>query len=227
MKELVIKIGWGGLGDHLLYTPIPKLAKEKYDYDKVYISNHSSYRYPGIKELVWGYNPYVDGFSDKDGELPAFDRVQEDRNILDELILFCGLPDDGIRFREPIIYYKPKIISHLENAVIFDPNFITLKGHPSGAIVEDYFKRENIIITHQMRLLRKKNSSIRCSQEISSKSLEHFCDIIYSCKRVFCLVSGSAALAASIGKSVTAFYVDGANLMFNFSKLHKYINISR
>jgi len=223
MKELVIKIKYGGLGDHLLYSHIPRIAKQSGQYDKVYISNHSDYRNTEIKKFVWERNPFVDGCSDKDVLYPTFSTVEEGINILDKIMLFHGL-DDGVRFHETEIYYKPKIISRLKDAVIFDPNFITFCGHPSGKKVEDYFKRNNIIITHQMKILGR-NSAINCSQRISSESLEHFCDILNSCKSIYCLATGTAPLAAAINKPATVLFVNGALSMFYYSQLHNYIKV--
>ena len=90
MKSLVIKIFWGGLGDHLLHSPIPRIAKEK-GYDKVFISNKSIYRNPQTKKLVWEYNPYVDGFCEEDHEHPQFSSVHPNENIIDAHVSFKNL----------------------------------------------------------------------------------------------------------------------------------------
>ncbi len=52
MKELLIKIRWGGLGDHLFHSHLPRLAKEVYGYDKVWVSQRSNYNHPNTKRLV-------------------------------------------------------------------------------------------------------------------------------------------------------------------------------
>jgi len=225
MKEFVLKINWGGLGDHLLHSHLPRIVKQSGYYDKVYISNYSNYRSLEIKKFVWERNPFVDGFCDKDASCPQFGEVEEGINLLDKVMLFYKL-DDNIRFHKPEIYYEPKVVPSLKDATIFDPNFITPYGHPSGRAIEAYFKRENITITHQMKLLGKGNSSINCSQEISSKSLEDFCDIINSCKYMYCLATGTAPLADAIDKPVTVLFVNGALPMFYYSCLHKYVNVA-
>jgi len=224
MKELVFKVYWGGLGDHLLYSPIPRLAKEIHGYDKVYISNHSNYRNPNTKQLVWGYNPYIDGFSDKDTDYPKFSETDPGLNILDQIALFVGISDEATCHLEPEIYYKPKIIPELKNAILFDPNSINKSGVPTIADVENYFNRKNIQITHQMKGLYG-NINTRGRTEVHSETLEQFCDMIVSCKEFICFTTGAATLAAALGKSANVLYISGIKPMFHHSRQHTYTNI--
>jgi hypothetical protein len=226
MKELVLKVFWGGLGDHLLYSPIPRLAKRVHEYDKVWISNHSTYRNPETKKLVWERNPFVDGFTDKDSDYPKFAEVPNGFNILDRIAMFYGLSDDGLRFREPEIYYSPKQIDALKDTVIWDPNSINQTGKPSKQQVDRYFTRDKITITHQMRILREDALVLKDICALSA-DLERLCDIIKSCHRFFCLTTGVATLAAALGVSATVLFVPGIKSMFHHSKLHTYVDISR
>ena len=114
MEQLIIKIKHGGLGDHLFYSHIPRIAKESGKYYKIFISNKSDFRKEDQKELIWKLNPYVDGFTDLDGK--SIDNIEikegENANLLDKIML-CFELDDGKRFHEPELYYKPKIIKEL------------------------------------------------------------------------------------------------------------------
>lgn len=229
-KGLVIKIKWGALGDHLCYSPIPRIAKETFGYDKVYISNFSDYINPNTKRLVWELNPFVDGFVDVDKPHPTFSEVPKGWNILDTLLGFCGLPDDGIRFREPEIYYKPKILPKYSNAVIFEQNHGNEYGIPSRESVEKYFASLNEPITHQMVELkgtRNHDASMKFDgmPHFRATSLEHFCDIIVSCKAFYCFTSGVMALSAALGKPTTVMYTDGILPMFHHSRLHTYVKV--
>ena len=224
MKELVLKIKWGGLGDHLLYSPIPRVAKQIHGYDKVFISNQSDYLNPNTKRLVWEYNPYVDGFSDEDRPYPAFGTVPKGKNLLDAIIDFVGLPDDGRRFREPEIYYQPKILDIYKDAVIFEPNHGNDKGVPGLKQIERWFGFHPVKRTHQMKSL-KGYPPIPNLSVIDAKPLEDFCDVIASCKVFFCFTSGCATLSAALGKPTTVLYVDGGLPMFHHSKLHTYTKI--
>jgi hypothetical protein len=221
MKELIIKIKWGGLGDHLFHSPIPRVAKLQ-GYDKVYIANESDFIWPETKKFIWESNPFVNGFKKQASDMyPAFGDVEEGMNILDKLVLWWGLKDDSIRFREPEVYYKPKIKEELKNAALFDSNFKTPVGHPSPNQVSKYFNNNNIVITHQMKPFYA-NNYIRTKNFVMSKSLEDFCDILFSCKKIYCYTTGTATLAAALGRSVTVLHNGKCLPMFHHSKLHKY-----
>ena len=58
MEQLIIKIKHGGLGDHLFYSHIPRIAKESGKYNKVFISNQSDFRNKDYKKLVWEFNKF-------------------------------------------------------------------------------------------------------------------------------------------------------------------------
>src|SRR5438093_9007669 len=126
-RDFVIQIKYGGLGDHLFYTHLPRIAKQHGGYARVFISNFSEYRNPNYRRLVWESNPYVDGFSDENFLLPEFKRIPPDRNLLDQMMLLSGL-DDGQRFHEPELYFKPPVVESLRNAIVFDPNFVSYVG---------------------------------------------------------------------------------------------------
>ncbi len=223
MKKLVLKIMYGGLGDHLLWTPIPRLAKTKYTYDKVYISTLSEYRNPETKHLVWEYNPYVDGFVDEDAPVPNFNKVQEGKNILDTMVDFVGFPDDGIRYRDPELYYRPKFLEQYKDCILYDPNFISNAGHPSVQAIENYFSKEKIQITQQMTPTLN-NRAISNIAYLEIKGLELFCDILYSCKYFYALTSGSATLISALQKPCTVLYAN-ANPMFHHSKRNVYLKL--
>lgn len=219
MKELIIKIKYGGLGDHLLFSPVPRIAKDN-GYDKVLISYHSEYRYVDTKRFVWEMNPFVDGFSNEDRDYPFFGGIEEGMNILDKVMLFFGL-DDGKRFREPEVYYKPNMLPEYCHSVLYDPNFGTPVGHPSRDSVVEYFKNNHIHVTHQLRP-REYSKTNDCCDFICTKDVFHFADILYSCKKIYCLTTGTATLAAALGKSVTVLYTSAINTMFHHSRLHTY-----
>jgi len=223
MKKLVLRIQYGGLGDNLLWSPIPRLAKEKHGYDSVFISNYSEFRNPETKKLVWEYNPYIDGFIDEDAPTPNFNFVEEGKNILDALVDFVGLSDDGVRFREPEIYYTPIYRKEYADYIIYDPNYISEAGHPSVKHIQQYFESNNIDIDRQMEL-RPPHLALPNLPSLSVKGLERFCDLIYSCKAFYCLTSGSATLASALYKPITVLFAT-ANSMFHHSKNNTYIKL--
>lgn len=226
-KNLVLEIKYGGLGDHLFYSHIPRIAKETNKYKKVYISNRSLFNNKEIKKLVWDINPYIDGFCDGHGLSADVERVLPTGNLLDEMMLYCGI-DDGKRFHEPEVYYKPTLREEFKDKVVYDPNYLSNAGDKNmDNEVIGFFKENNIHVDYQMKL-RKKNIPIdNFDNWLESKSLEDFCDIIYSCKKIYCLVTGTATLAPALGKTANVLFNNGVACCFLHSKINNFINLSR
>jgi hypothetical protein len=224
MKDLVIKVKWGALGDHLLHSHLPRLAKQKFGYDRVFISNKSDYVNPATKHLVWEYNPHIDGFTDEDHEHPVFGSVPDGTNMLDVVAMHYGL-DDGVRFKSPEIYYEPQKIQELGSAIVFEPNHKNMHGVPNLAQILNFFAGCAITPTHQMAPIYGQQP-IPGLVPISAPTLEQLCDVIYSCIGFCCLVSGVATLADAMGKPALVLYTDGINPMFFHSKRHIYRRVS-
>jgi len=60
---------------------------------------------------------------------------------------------------------------------------------------------------------------------LSSHSLEDFCSIIASCKEIYCFATGTATLAAALGKKAHVFYSKGFNPQYLHSKNNIYIEL--
>jgi hypothetical protein len=226
MKKLILKIEHGGLGDHLFYSHIPRIAKEFGGYSEVYISNKSNIRSLEHKEFIWEPNPFVDGFTDEDGVSAGGVHVKQgETNILDEIMLKLGL-DDGERFHEPEIYYQPNKIEVLEDKVIYDPNYISDAELVTTQKVDAYFKDNNVHVDHQL-VLREGGSIPTSSFDsfIKGESFWDFVDILYSAKEIYCLVTGAATLAAGLKKKASVFYTEDSRHMFRHSKHNRYIKL--
>lgn len=232
---LIIEVEYGGLGDHLFYSHLPRLAKESGKYDAVYFSNVSPFRRLAHKEIIWGYNPYLDGFVNWFGKTyrnllintkKTSEGSPEKRNILDDIMVAYGL-DDGNRFHNPEIYYRPNEKLEFKDKVIFDPNFVT-PLYETSSIYEDvkaYFSVNNINVDLQFKPNKSAGAILNESKYIVDDSFEEFCDIVSSCKELYCFASGTAVLAAALGKKVNVFYVDAVDPKFLFSREHNYIKI--
>lgn len=223
-SSLILQINYGGLGDHLFYSHIPRIAKKSGIYQSVYVSNHSIFRNEGIKKLVWDLNPYIDGFIDARGECIGGVGPISGINLLDQIMYFYGL-DDGQRFHEPEIYYRPKIISSLSEDLIFDPNYISKIGCLSVEKLKRYFDK-NLNYLSQMQ---KRNCSVSLDsggKKIIANDIFEYADIIASCKQFYCLTSGGATLAAAIGVPSIVFYGFGQNIIHRHSNMHSYKNIT-
>jgi len=225
MDTLILEIQKGGLGDHLFYSHIPRIAKESGIYGRVFISNRSLFRYPDYKKLVWELNPYIDGFTDEKGIYHSTETIQEDENLLDRLMLLYGL-DDGKRFHEPELYYQPERKQELADAVIYDPNYISYTGDiASGRLIKSWFDEYHIVVDHQMKKLNHRYLPVEGLDIIQTTSLLDFCSLLVSCKRMYCLSTGTGTIAAALGVPVTVLYGTGLNRLYRHSKLHEYIHV--
>jgi len=223
-SHFVIEVKYGGIGDHLLYSHLPRIAKQSGKYDKVYISNHSVYRDDEYRRLVWELNPYVNGFCDEHGKYPLFESVENGMNLLDKIMLLQGL-DDGERFHEPELYVSRRHRYDLSDAVVYDPNYISNAGRICSADVERYLRENNIHVTHQMAL-RDNSHPVKCDNIIYTPTLEEFFSVIVSCKQLMCLTTGTATIAAALGKPATVLYGPGVKAFSHHSRLHKYVDCS-
>jgi hypothetical protein len=223
-RTFVIKIKYGGLGDHLFYSHLPRIAKSVMGYDRVLVSNLSEYRSADYRNLVWERNPFVDGFCDKDAAYPIFARVPPGMNLLDKIMIETGL-DDGRRFHEPEIFYRPKLRADLTKALVFDPNFVSNVGAISNSKLNHYLKGSGGI-DFQMRARAKSFGTQKDVPILDTMDIFQYCDIIASCKSFFCLNSGGAVLAAALGKPAVVFYGYGQLKMFRHSGLHQYVDVS-
>ena len=224
-NDLVIHVKYGGLGDHLFYSHLPRIAKETGRYKNVYISDASPFRNQEIRKLVWELNPYVDGFSNEICPYPdLLPKLDRGCNLLDQLML-CHDLDDGVRYHDPEIYYVPKMVKLLTRKIIYDPNYISNAGRLSIGKIENYFTSQKLRIDLQMRLREQSLPIVDFGSWLSSDSLESFCDIIHSCSSLYCLVTGTATLASALGKPAQILYGKGVLDIFMHSKLHSYKKI--
>lgn len=225
MNTFVIRVKFGGLGDHLFYSHLPRIAKQSGGFKRVLISDLSEYRHPDYRRLIWEVNPYVDGFTNEDAPYPLFDTVPAGTNLLDHIMLLRGL-DDGKRFHEAELYFKPAKIDSLTGATIYDPNFVSNVGNISAKHVERYFARNKIVPDFMLPPRGKGLGVRRHGALIETKNLEHYCSVIISAKRFICLTSGGATLAAALGAPAIALWGSGQCLMFHHSRLHSYVNVN-
>ena len=223
--EFIIKVLFGGLGDHLFLSHLPRIAKESGGFKRVYISNLSEYRNIEYKDFVWGSNPHVDGFTDQDAPYPLKMLVDRGNNVLDQVMLLRGL-DDGLRYHEPELYIKPPIIESLRDKVVFDPNYISNVGQFESAHVEKFFAKEGITPDYMLALRPKGVSIEKYGAILTTESLMHYCSVIVSARKFICFSSGGATLAAALGVPAIVLWGPGQHGMFHHSRLHRYVNVN-
>jgi hypothetical protein len=247
-KQIILQIGHGGLGDNLFLSHIPQIAKETSNVRDVFISMHSVFRDEAYKHLIWECNPYVDGFVNEPGleivgphalRVPGslidhyllkmgfnnrISYLEPDCNLLDQYMLALGF-DDGLRLHDPKIYQEIPRRTEYENIILYDPNYITHVGTISVEAVRAFFKREGVQPNAQMQSCANSVELLTVIDRISTPSIVDFCSLILSCKAVYCLMSGTATLAAALGKPCTVLYGDGVNKIYHHSRMHRYVRI--
>ena len=225
MKTLIISIQKGGLGDHLFYSHLPRIAKQYGGFNQVFISNDSIFRNNHTKKLVWELNPYLDGFTNEPGFFYFSENIQDGENLLDHLMLAYGL-DDHKRNHEPEIYYKPKLVEALIDKTIYDPNYISYTGDIKySATIQNWFDKNNIKPNAQMKVLGKRSIRINADKTLTTPDIFKFCDLLYSAKAIYCLSTGTGTLAAALQKPVTVLYGEGLQKAYRHSGIHSYVNV--
>jgi hypothetical protein len=221
MKTLILKNIWGGLGDHLFYSHLPRTAKVSGAFDRVMVSNQSAYRNPDYKRLIWEPNPYLDGFTDEDGLCPSFSSVPEGMNILDRIMTLLGI-DDGVRFHEPELYYQPPPRPDMTEKTVYDPNYVSHVGEIEPRRIAAYLSRRGVKVDYQFKV-REKSYPLPGLPELNTPTIFDYCQVIASCRQFVCLTSGGATLAAALKRPVIAFYGFEQAPMFHHSPMHRYV----
>ncbi len=230
-KTLIIEIPYGGLGDLLFHSHLPRIAKEHGGYQKVLINQTAVVRHADYARLVWEPNPFVDGYTEQPGIkiniAEAIQLTEAGQNLLDSIMLLFGLNDGKIR-HEPELFYKPKFISDY-HVKVYDPNFISWIGNIEKRDVMWHIKKHNIKLDAYMKFRNEKALFIAPTgmRMIETNSIFDYCDLIHSAEVFYCLTSGSASIASALGKKSIAFYGFPQSKGLHHSKLHDYMLIER
>jgi len=201
---------WGGLGDNLQYSTLPRrFAELGIDF---FISNKNTYRNREIYELVWGLNPYVKGISSENfnsGDI-TFNIVDTNKSIIYNQEYSHGLePINEI----PEIYYKPNYIDIVKDIILVDWNSISLR-HGVPVNLKEYinyvYPNKKIIIPSFNTKLANSvfKADIEYDDIIEIKSIFHYCDLIHSCYHFICTFSGQSVLASSLNKKETTCFME-------------------
>jgi hypothetical protein len=217
-EDIIIEQPDGGLGDNLAYTTLPELYSKLGH--KVYISSKNAYRNNQIYDLVWKLNPYVEGISDSpqnaglargqagSGEDQFIKRVELGHNLT-----------NGYR-KYPVIYYKPKYIYGIDKYIFYDTTAITTNPKPSHVrkSFESVFLKYPHMTPRRIEFTNIKNRIIPGleHQAYKIKTIQEYCDLLYSCKIFVCGQSGSAVLASAVKQD------NDSPEIFSFWDLEKY-----
>ena len=197
MNEIGIKAYFGGLGDSLQFSTLPRRFSELGH--EVYLVDDAPFRGTETKQLVWDNNPYILGQKNIDwklGDTPGtvyenkFDSFIKNWEHIHGLIPINDFPE---------IYYKPLWVDNIEG--IIDISTITLSYNITALIndIKDYISLN--YPTLNFKIVSSKHSQITDNhgfEVIELESLNNYVDIINSCKVFISVHSGQHALAAAL-----------------------------
>ena len=207
MQAVYLAQPWGGLGDNLQFSTLPRLYSELgIDF---YLSNENAYRNSEIYDFCWANNPYVKGVANHPATIgacaPGAPEGMVD-NIVAAAEIRHGFPGTS---KYPEVYYEPKLIEELSNKTIVD-----LSAHSVIACgiqtLYDVQKLHSLIDAHISKddVLFVKFKNINPSfiehqfdfnyQTIEIENLFQYADYIHSCKEYYCMYSGGNSMAAAI-----------------------------
>lgn len=233
-KKIIICQEWGGLGDNLAHSTIPKLCG-KYGYE-CYLSKSNKFNNDETYELLFKDIPFID---EKNSSWIDNYKVQKNKewNHLRSIQLGYGFEEAPYSY--PIINYTPKLKEELKDKTLVD-----LSGTHYFNFFKQYFNNDNLLKIYKKILtlanfenilqIQKNNYNDTDSINVTNKrykisNLFEYCDALFSCKNFITLDSGQSNLASGIKnqfKTKTNIYTIGMqkNLPPNNYDSYFYLN---
>lgn len=199
-KKMILFQPWGGLGDNLQFSTLPKICHE-HNID-FYLHETNHYRNEEIYDLVWKKNPYVKGFSK---ETPNAGSVAKDAkqsaqyNIIGWNEIRHGFEN---RNNYAEIYYDCKKLKKFNQKIVVNLDAVSsIRDNLYDMnVIYDYINNmnnKNIILL--MTKFNKYFETLKVKHDIYKiDNIFEYCDIIFSAKKHYSLFSGSSVLAATI-----------------------------
>lgn len=228
---------YSGLGDHLQHSTLPEFFHSRGK--KVYISNRCKYRNDEIKELVWGSNPYVYGFSDSEptAGLGCLSIQQKAIKVWKPTTISLSNIEASHGFYsdqpKPKIYYKPKEVLELKDVLLVDASACTCFGAYTKTLILDMIKILSTVrqITPSVLFVKSKKVQYKEHEDLSSgnfdtfyvNSIFEYCDAISSCKHFVSLMSGGHSLAQAF-RSENTFCIIPKNLYEEHERRGLFLN---
>lgn len=202
-REIVLDIEYGGLGDVLAFTSLPRLLKEQHNIS-FYISPRSlkTMKHPDIFRLCFEMNPFFCGVREtREGEeyftykgfaselsFMTFLTGRGGTDVISSIEKQFGLNGRGL----PEIFYEPKSLAGYHDVILIDKNYIS--GKKMGWKYDDK--------TFEKEIEHAGGGELRVEYiDPAQQSLFDYADMIHSCRHFITVLSGGAALAAALSAS--------------------------
>jgi hypothetical protein len=229
IERVIIKPHAGGLGDQLMYSWIPERIVRETGAE-VMISNDPASRNPETRELIWGLNPFVSGYTDEPANAGcAFE------DFIETFIGAAKIWRYGIAAVEarhglqpralwPKLYYQPKYRPDARETVFADPFSIS---QPVPAFTFDQHTYEisryrgydipGIVVLRSKHKGQYGGDALEGNPTYEVRDIFEYCDLIYSCRAFICTESGGQSVAAALrgDGAYPAVHVIVANHTFN------------
>ena len=206
MSNVYFAQPWGGLGDNLQFTTLPRLFHEKGV--NFHVSIHNTYRNPEIYDFCWKDNPYVKGIARNN---PNVGSVAPDLphgvtdNIVSAAEIRHGFAGDG---RYPEIYYEAEFLEEYKDKTIVDLSAHTLLKNNVGefydadklfSLVEEHVPDDALFVTFKnVNSLSLEGGFAFENNQLEIESIFQYANIINSAKSYYCLYSGGNSMAAAV-----------------------------
>lgn len=190
-----------GLGDHGQFSTLPRRLNEA-GYD-VYISDKAKYRNREIYDLWWGMNPFVIGESSEPANVgdSVFEYKNHGLGLIGNWEKQAGLGEPYSKF--PEIYYQPKLHDNLKDITLIDFSCVSL--HEEYARDADKLKKlvpkENYLFLLFSQDVCSPNDpyfQLQSDNGYVCKDIFDYCDVLHSCKKLLCLMSGAAVIESAL-----------------------------
>jgi len=216
MKEVIIYQPWGGLGDNLAHSMIPEICHN--NNIPCYLSNQNVCRNEEIHNLIWKKNPYIKGTKDSknmdwlqaDPLIGKYFPLNSHNHVCSIQCKYGFIPTHHY----PILYYQPKYLKEVANMTIIDVNCYSFYAYPAFKNQINMLNYNNglLNIIHDIdpktifKVATKANYVISLPipainnilQTYQINNLEHYCDVMFSCKNFICCNSGQMVLCCTI-----------------------------
>lgn len=216
-KKVIFKVEYGGLGDHLFYSALPRLLKEQNIADEVYISDQSNFRNPAIFDLIWKVNPHLDGVS-PEATTPLLEIADsKEQKIVNIIFERYGLHSEK---EFPVEIYQALEMPKILGDKYIDLNYVSFIG--AFSLIDKirvYCQYPDHIMINPDKL---SNFLFPKRKKIFTKSLQEYASLIASSSDFVTLASGGATLAAALNKPSTIYYGHGQSNIFHHG-MHRYI----
>jgi len=212
-KEIIIYQPWGGLGDNLSHSSIPEICNDL-NID-CYLSNQNVCRNQEIYDFVWGKNPYIKGKRDST-DMSWLDQPIQQQNNRDWNEMRNNQSRYGLdsQCHYPKIYYQPKLIPELTDSSIFDLSTFSFYNYYYDPTIPFNINNINNCIQHIIEKYNMENITnivhsatytktprppiLNTTEKYNINTLEHYCDVMFSCKNYISVTSGQSVLASTV-----------------------------